>query len=510
MKPAAAFYIILLAVFSSCASSYKYYRPDRKFSRSNLQQDFTLLRNILEQKHPGIYWYTPRDKMNFYFDSLYNNIADSMTELQYGWQVIAPLTQKLHCGHTSFAMSKNWYRFMSNKRIPSFPLFVKTWPDTMVVTGNLNRKDSIIKPGILITSINSVPVKMLQQQMLQYLPEDGYADNVNYVRLSSNFPYFHRNIFGIYKNYRVGYIDSSGSEKKILLPMWSPVADTSKGKKRDRPPVEKKSRGERKKERIEGYRSLEIDSSINTGIFTLNTFSGGNGRHLKKFIRTTFRKLKSDSIRNLILDLRGNGGGEIDIYALLTRYIRNTPFKVADSAYSVAKSLRPFSKYIHQSFLTNLGLLFLTTKKNDGNYHFGFYERHLYHPKMKNHFDGKVYVLINGPTFSASTLFCNAVKGQQNVTLAGEDAGGGWHGNNGIMIPDITLPNTKLKVRLPLFKIVQYNHVPKDGRGVPPDIYIPPTVEGVVKSLDRKMMIVKEMIKNTQTNFPQPLLFQQK
>jgi C-terminal processing protease CtpA/Prc len=106
-----------------------------------------------------------------------------------------------------------------------------------------------------------------------------------------------------------------------------------------------------------------------------------------------------------------------------------------------------------------------------------------------------VYVLTSGPTFSASTLFCNAVKGQQNVKLIGEETGGGWHGNSGILIPDITLPITKLRVRLPLFKIVQFNHVPKNGRGVMPDIYIPPTLEGVRKNEDRKMQTVKEMIR---------------
>ena len=105
-------------------------------------------------------------------------------------------------------------------------------------------------------------------------------------------------------------------------------------------------------------------------------------------------------------------------------------------------------------------------------------------------------MLINGPTFSASTLFCNAVKGQSNVTIVGEEAGGGWHGNNGIMIPDITLPVTKLKVRLPFFRIVQYNHVPKDGRGVVPDIYIGPSLEALKKNEDKKMMVVKEMIAN--------------
>ncbi|MEI9933505.1 MAG: S41 family peptidase [Ferruginibacter sp.] len=106
-------------------------------------------------------------------------------------------------------------------------------------------------------------------------------------------------------------------------------------------------------------------------------------------------------------------------------------------------------------------------------------------------------MLINGSTFSASTLFCNAVKGQSNIKLVGEEAGGGWYGNNGILIPDIVLPNTKLIVRLPIFRLVQYNHVIKDGKGVEPDIFIPPTVDGVGKELDRKMLIVKQIIKDS-------------
>jgi hypothetical protein len=49
---------------------------------------------------------------------------------------------------------------------------------------------------------------------------------------------------------------------------------------------------------------------------------------------------------------------------------------------------------------------------------------------------------------------------------------------------------------LPLFRMVQYNHVVKDGRGVEPDIYILPTIQGVQKKIDRKMVIVKQMIRN--------------
>jgi C-terminal processing protease CtpA/Prc len=144
-------------------------------------------------------------------------------------------------------------------------------------------------------------------------------------------------------------------------------------------------------------------------------------------------------------------------------------------------------------------MLLLTRKRNDGRYHFGYWERHFVKPEKRFHFSDNVYVLTNGLTFSASSLFCNAVKGQGNVTLVGENTGGGWHGNSGIMIPDITLPNTKLRVRLPMFRLVQYQHVPKTGTGVIPDIYIGPTVESTAKEIDRKMVFVKDLIRQKTT-----------
>ncbi len=487
-------FIVSVILLSSCASSFKNYNPDKKFTKQELQSDYNLLRNILEEKHPSLYWYTTKDSMDFYFDSLYRAIPDSMTELQFGWNILAPLTQKIHCGHTSFGMSKNWSKYLRGKIIPFFPLYVKVWGDTMAVTANLNKKDSVIIPGTIITSINNLSPRQITDKIFQYLPTDGYAENVNYLRLSSNFPYFHRNVFGLYKNYKVGYIDSTGNEKITTVPMWAPQKDTTK--KQKPAPAVKISREKLRKSRIENARSISIDGSNSTATITLNTFSNGGGRKLRKFIRRSFTAIKEQGIKNVILDLRSNGGGDITMSSLLTSYIRNTPFKVADTAYSISKNFAPYTGKIKNAFWSNIGLIFLSRKKKDGLYHFGYWERHLFKPREKNHFDGKLYVIINGPTFSASTLFCNAVKGQSNVTIVGEEAGGGWHGNNGIMIPDITLPITKLRVRLPFFRIVQYSHVPKDGRGVVPDIYIGPSLEALKRNEDKKMMVVKEMIAN--------------
>jgi C-terminal processing protease CtpA/Prc len=228
---------------------------------------------------------------------------------------------------------------------------------------------------------------------------------------------------------------------------------------------------------------------------TLNSFSGGR---LRRFFRRSFKKIRQQNIASLVIDLRSNGGGKIGNSTLLTRYVTRHPFKIADSATVMAASLRPYTKYIKGRFLNNIGLSLFSKRRADGRRHFGYWERKTYYPKKNNHFGGPLYVLINGASFSASTLFCNDIRGQAGITLVGEEAGGGWHGNTGVMIPDITLPNTRMRVRLPLVRLVQYKHVPQNGLGVMPDVYVPPNYEAFMKGVDKKLQVVMELIKAKQ------------
>ena len=484
-------YLLVLPWLVACVSTQKNYTPYKKYPKQELQKDFTLLRNILEKKHPSLYWYTSKDSMDFFFGHYYNAIEDSMTEQQFGWKILAPLTDKIHCGHTSFGMSRAYNKWVKGRQLPSFPLFMKVWNDTMAVTGNINQKDSVFKRGTLVTGINGLNNRQLQQVMFGYMTEDGYANNVNYLRLSNNFPYYHRNIFGLSKTYSVSYIDHNGLPQTTSLPLFEFKRDSTR-RRRPPQPAAVKSKEERKRNLLQGLRSLAIDTASNTAVITLNTFATGR---LRKFFRQSFRYIKQTGITNLVLDIRSNGGGKINNSTLLTKYVTRRSFKVADSAFSVTRNLGPYTRYVKGKFFNNIALRFLTHRRKDGNYHFGIWERKTYRAKHKNHFGGDLYVLINGQTFSASTLFSHAVKGQPGITLVGEEAGGGWYGNNGIMIPDITLPVTHLRVRLPLFRLVQYKHVQKDGSGVMPDIYIPTSYEVLLKGYDKKLQVVMEMIR---------------
>ena len=487
------FAIILMLgyILSGCSAKLQSKNVVRKYSDRQLQQDYDVLRNIMEKFHPSLYWYTSKDSMDMYFDQYRRLLTDSMNEQQFGFRVLAPLTTKIRCGHTSFNFSKSWSGLFRGVPLPSFPLHMKVWGDTMIVLNNLNKNDSLLKRGMQITSVNGLNPRQLSDAMFDYMPTDGFAENINYIRISNSFPYYHRNIIGLSKQYTVGYIDSSSQEKFAQVPYYNPYGDTVRAKKKKDP-----SKSIRKKiprsERMKFYRSLSFDTANHLAVLSVHSFDDGYG--LNKFYRKSFKAIRKQKSEHLAIDIRNNGGGRVNNYVRLAKYIRNTPFKVADSAYSVTRKFGPYRKYFQRSLINSTAMRFFTRKEQDGAYHFRYWERHTFKPHTKKLFKGNVYVLIGGPTFSASTLFCNTVQGQNNVTLIGEETGGGHHGNNGLMIPYVTLPNTKMRVSMPLFRLVQYNHVPKNGRGVIPDITVMPVSTAIKQGIDLKMETVKSMI----------------
>jgi C-terminal processing protease CtpA/Prc len=95
-------------------------------------------------------------------------------------------------------------------------------------------------------------------------------------------------------------------------------------------------------------------------------------------------------------------------------------------------------------------------------------------------------------------MFLANIKGQTNVTLVGEETGGGYYGNNGVFIPEMVLPNTKLRVRLPLYRIVNNKNIPFNGRGILPDVEVKATSESIRLNKDPKMEKALALIKKDQ------------
>lgn len=486
--------VIAAMLLSACSASLKSagYSPAHKIAPGGLKDDVVLLHKIFEADHPSLYWYTSKDSIDAYFKETLGSIHDSLTEMQFRSR-LSWLVAKIHCGHTSVRSSKEYARYFTHHRIPQFPLEMKVWGDSMVVTGNAIRTDTVFKRGTVITSINGMPGKMLIDSLCQFISTDGYADNFKYQLLSIYFPLFYNLSFGLSNTNVITYIDKSGIEKTAILQNYRPVKDTTH--KQVNIAIARLTRRQLKEARKRNGNNLSFDSS-NTAYLQLVTFSG---KGLRQLFRNSFEKIKERKARNLVIDLRANSGGNIGAGANLTRYLADSPFTVADSVSAITHNLK-YSRYIHPALVYKMMMALSARKKADGRYHFGYLEHHKFNPKKSLHFNGNIYIIQGGFTFSAASMFVSHLKGQSNVTIIGEESGGGNYGNSSVHLPSIVLPNSHLQIVLPVYRIVNDGKRLKDGRGITPDIYVPPSSDAIRRGIDPKMQKVRELIKERKNN----------
>jgi hypothetical protein len=476
----------------SCWASNKGFHSDRKYPPAELQKDYRVFRGTLEAWHPSLYWYTSRDSMDYYFSEGYAALKDSMTEPQFR-KVLSYVIARVRCGHTSIGASKAYSRYLDTAKLRQFPLILKFWADTMVVANNLNRHDSILKRGTLIYSINGRTARDLTDTIFPYIVTDGYNLTGKYQYLSSglHFSSWYKDLFGYDSGYEIRYRDTAGILQETYIPIYDPRADSirrSPGRERTGPPGHRY----RKSRELLFTRDFKLDSASHSAFLTLNTFE--HGYRLKHFFRTSFRTLREKQVKNLVIDVRTNGGGDAGISTQLTRYLIDRKFKIADSLYTIRQHSR-YDGYIQHGLIYDMLTLFTSRRRSDGYYHFRYFEHHYYSPMREDHFDGSVYILTGGYSFSATCLFAGALKGQSNITMVGEETGGGFYGNTAWMIPDVTLPETGVRFRLPRYRLVVDRQRAKDGRGVLPDVPALPSVEALSKGLDFKTAKVKELIR---------------
>jgi hypothetical protein len=493
-----AFFVLPVTIFlTACSTGKSSFSPNKKYSPQQLQKDYTVYKDLLEEAHPGLYWYTSKDSMDYFFKWGEDHLKDSMTEPQFR-RVLTYVTSKINCGHTTIRNSKAYSKYLDTTAIwRIFPLSMKIWNDTMVVAANLNRKDSILTRGTIITKINGQTSQQIIDTLFNFISADGYGHTHKFQTLSNRgfFGSLYSSIIGYSRNYNIEYKDSSGQTRAVTIPIYYPALD-SFARAAISPvtsiPQPSPSKKERKERRLNSVRLLKIDTVNRTAFMDLASFGRGYG--LKGFFRRSFKTLRKHRVPYLIIDVRSNGGGSVMNSVKISRYLSDHNFKIADSLYAITKR-KTYSRYVQNDFFNRLFMTFFTKKRKDGYYHFRYFEKHYFRPKKRNHFDGKTYILTGGNSFSATTLFVSSVISQDNVTAVGEETGGGAYGNTAWLIPDARLPETGVRFRLPLFRLVIDKNYPKDGKGVQPEVAAFPTIGAIRRGADYKLDKTLELIK---------------
>ncbi len=465
----------------------------QKLSAQQMQSDLHLLKKILEANHPGLYWYSTKENIDTVFENTVAGISDSLTEVAFRNRVAAWVNE-IKCGHTVVRMSKKWsgQQLQKNKSQQfqnQFPLQIKVWEDSLVVMANMNRKDALLKKGTIIHSINGQNNRELLSRMFTGISTDGNSINHKNQVVSNSFPFWYTNYFGTDTLYHIRYTDGTGNKLTAAVQPFS-YKPARPGKAMpdtvNRP--EPAAMSKRQMQQLM-RRSLTVDTVHQTAVMRLTSFSKGS---LKHFFRKSFREIKKLGVKNLVIDLRNNGGGKVDNSILLTRFLSNHPFKIGDTVVAINRKFN-YGRYIHGWlpfwFAMNIG----GKKTADGAIHYRRYETHYFTPKERNHFNGNLYLLQGGYTFSAATMFIATLKGQQNTTVVGEETGGGYYGNSAMHIPTIVLPSSGLRISLPMYRLVMDKNRPK-GNGIIPDIIIPPSSAAIKAGIDLKMDSVQSII----------------
>ncbi len=498
MKQSKVSIVIIAWLFTACTSSkIAHYHFNQKTAAPQLRQDLVLLKQILEANHPSLYWYTTKDSLDAAFNQAINSITNSLTEVEFRNKV-ATVISSIKCGHTAARFSENYTKALQQHRYPCFPLSIKTWGDSMVVLGSLFPKDSIFKRGTIITAINGKTPQQLLDAMFPLISTDGNSNNFKSQVISSNFPNWYKLAFGVDSVYHINLINSKGVAKTVSIKNYFPVKETAKiradsmvNKLPITPPPIVKAPNKRQQRRAQFLAkcSLTIDTANSIALLHVATFSG----NLTPFFRHSVKRIAKAGVKNVIIDVRENTGGKLVNSTFLNKFFVDKPFKTGDTIAAATNNIH-YKRYIPAAYFLWFPMHIFSKRFSDGRYHKHKEEQKVTNPSTKYHFNGNIYVLQSGLSFSAATLFVSNLKGQKNTIIIGEETGGGFYGNTAMFLPTIILPNSKLRVVLPLYRLVINSNRPKDGHGILPDILVPPNSIAIKKGMDLKMDTVLRII----------------
>lgn len=510
-------WILFTLSFMSCTSVAKYNaRLQQPIAPEQLKMDVDFTRKKLQKRHPQLYWYITQKELNKKFDSLKNNLRDSLTPLQFYLQ-LAPIIADIHEGHLRLLPpEKRWTKKELKKIENQKGLFSRM---NYVVDGRrLFVKDNAdqfenIKVGTEILAIKEIPTADYLARYEKLVNSDGYNTTFQRYSMARRWPVFFTIENGLLDSVQVTTLYNKETRNFYL----HRETITKKEKKDERKQTSIKKNNPVQKDRdynpiIKAYnRDLQFlgkDSSI--AFMKIKTFSGTYSR---RFYRKSFEKIRRNQSTYLILDVRDNLGGSLseihNLYSYLSkedfRFINNievtskTSMFAADYLSNLSTVMKPAGIIVYPFYV--LGTAFSSFQKEGKVY---LRNNTVFTKKrpQKNAFRGTVYILINGSSFSASSILAARLKGEKRATVVGEETGGTNDGTVAGRYSTVKLPHSGLYLPIGLMLIQPAITFSEEGRGVIPDIPVTLTLQEILSKKDIQLNRVIEIIRKQQGEQP--------
>lgn len=473
-----------LAFFVLCSGitfAQKQFSLSKKYPPAALIEDTRIIEEVIVKMHPVIGVYNNSEFYSEKFKRLKKSLTDSLTEKEYRLR-LKLLFDDLHCGHTEIWQSKAYSKLLKPIKLNFLPYYMISVDDKVYVGAAINpKKDSVLKAGTEILRINNVGVDSILNYSKHFISGDGYTTTGKNLYLRTGFNYSYPSLFGRPDSFLVEY-----KYKEQVQSYWMKAVKLQQLPVKPLLPKEDSTYRLFKKANISaGY----LDDNKKAMVLKVKSF---RSLRYKKVYRQFFKKAQKEGAENLVIDLRYNGGGNLmNSYKLLSYLIDKTEtvtLKTHVKNYPQKKHTRGNTGYK----ITRMALGVSGRKVVKGD---TLFYTHKIKPVKKYHYNKNIFVLINGGTFSASCIVSAYLQELKKAVFIGSETGGAKEGCNAGVTPYYTLPNSKVKVRVPAFRIVHDINPAITGKGIKPDYEIKYSLSEILSRKDLELKKVKELLK---------------
>lgn len=457
-------------------------------NQDSLKAEFSVFEDAMRSLHPGLLRYLNQEQI----DSLFENGKSQLSDIQDYSQLFlkySQITSAIQCGHT-FPSFFNQNALINQLVIrgPDKLPFSFRWIEGRMLILKSAVYPEVLTRGTEIISIDGRPVNEIMSNISRLIKSDG--GNLNKKNAELNlwasgsaesfdvyFPLLYPPSEGQYK---VRYTTTDQKSGEIAVAALSPT--------------ERSRLMNNEEETIQNSLWSFTLSEKNTAILKLETFDGFQlNFEWRNFLKKTFKEIRKNKINRLIIDIRGNEGGQDEVVYFLGQNLVSQPIKLvsreARTRYSkVPDRLKPYLSTWDTSYydVTN-------RVESSGN---GFFRlkqdsEQILKPSSKP-FKGEVYLIVNGSNSSASFLLAEAVQKSKLGKVAGEPTGGSRKGLNSGIIFFLRLPYSGIEIDLPI--IGTFSEQEPAG-GITPDILIQEKAEDFIKGKDTIIETLKANLK---------------
>ncbi|MCC7502982.1 MAG: hypothetical protein IT229_10660 [Flavobacteriales bacterium] len=359
------FVLLLLTLGLPLRAQVPLQRAEQLLTPTELRADLQQLRHLIQKKHPAPYRYTTRARMDQWFDSL-SNTLNAPTSARAFLASITTLYPLLGDGHTLFLPADE------GAEHSYLPIDVLLLGDSLFVRCD-GPAGSGVHAGDRILSINESPAEDVVRALMERQVRDGYNATYPAWILDQWFRAYYRFAFGEPTHFEVRLHEVDGPERSTRVPALP--LDSIRARW---PSCRQEAPGSMELTWPDTGIAMLVIPSFETAMLT-----NANGKPADQ-LRAAFARIRERGVDRLVLDLRGNQGGDPALAKLLLAHLLTEPFTLVAEGPASGTTGPVAVPYA-----------------------------------------GTLYTLMDGGSFSATGMVLAQLEMQGRGALIGEEAGGG-------------------------------------------------------------------------------------